>query len=217
MKLYLITAIFAFALFSCTKSMFEDAISNSGNTIESFKAEVDFDTKIQKYNLLSPMEQFTIWKEHLIKAKKYYIKANDTVKANSINQLLSTLPESIFYTTDTTSRDIFLNYTIPTWRQTAELIFSQEEIYDIVFDPTKDNIGGEGGTLTGRAAPPASTVDCFCHVGTSGFSCKKTSFGFPSGITIETGICETQGDCTYSRRGCSWLWLSSCNGSHCSF
>lgn len=64
---------------------------------------------------------------------------------------------------------------------------------------------------------PPPPPDCFCHVGNFGYSCKKWSYGFPSGITVEYGLCESGSSCGGSGAGCGLLWLESCYGGHCNF
>ena len=133
-------------------------------------------------------------------------------KVSLINDLMANLEVSLFNNNSSKS-DIFSNYFIPIWRKNAKNVFTEFELYDLAFEPSADPVGN----VTAPPELPGGIANCFCHVGESGFSCRKVSVGFPSGITITNGVCQLVGDCTYSHPGCGWFWLSSCSGNHCNF
>jgi len=184
--------------------------------ITQLRTEADPESRIQFFNLLSAQERFDLWQQHLTRARDQFVNAGITAKYLLVEKLLSNISVTLFSDKAGVELDVFLNFFAPTWKDHAQKVFTEQELYDLTFDPFAEKIGV-------RPAPPeiGTTPDpipsCFCHVGTSGYACRKISVGFPSGVTITNGICEFVGDCRYNRRGCGFLWLYSCNGSHCNF
>ena len=199
---------------SCSKKDTQNdaAVLESNNQIELLKRTADFQAGVQVYNLMPAEARYKLWNDHLFMAKNQFTSSGQNGKAVLIDQLLNNIQRDVF-AKNTKDADVFSNYFMPGWYQKAKLIFTNKELYDLLFDPAAESIG----TLV---APPDigdNLADCFCHVGTSGFSCRKTTVSFPGGVTIEEGICEQSGDCNSSNLGCGWLWLYSCNGNHCNF
>ena len=177
------------------------------------RESTDFESLIQMFNLLTASEKYELWYEHLLDAKDQFFHEQD--KVDMIDYLLSNMDSSIFIA-NSYENDVFTNYFVPIWIDSAKNFFSDLEIYDLTFDVTAEVIGEEE---TEEFMPPDDgPVNCFCHVGNTGYSCKKISIGFPSGITIQYGVCEQgHSSCNSSSLGCGFLWLQSCNGNHCSF
>jgi hypothetical protein len=200
----------------CTKSMNGDETQNeqSAMRIESVMGSGDFQSRVQMYNLLSPTERLQMWREHLVKAKNQFIGEVRPDKVSLIDELLSNLRVNVFES-GSVEGDVFLNYFIPVWDSRAKTVFDDFEMYDLTFNPSAEIIGS-------RTAPPeigetpGGTADCFCHVGMSGFSCRRITISIPPSIT--NGICErTPADCKERNLGCGWFLLSSCKGNHCQF
>ncbi|MFM7645866.1 MAG: hypothetical protein ACKO41_04040 [Sphingomonadales bacterium] len=95
-------------------------------------------------------------------------------------------------------------------------MFSEQEIYDLTSDPTKEVIGSF------RSGDRAPKNDCFCHVGQVGFSCTSSTLtvsGIPPKYEYQVtqGVCVRPRDCVGTQSGCGWFWYYSCNGSVCNF
>lgn len=196
-------------LLSCTKS--ETNISPSSvesKKIAVFKTTTDFSTQVQLFNLLSGKEKFQFWKENLANVQKLTSVKNNALKIALIQELSASISSEVFEE-GSNQNIIFKNYTSAIWVKKAAQAFSKEELYDYFFDhqQIQTNLVGEPNVL----------ADCFCHVGNSGYSCKQTSVGFPSGVTIKHGMCEQPTDCKESSSGCGLLWFESCNGGHCNY
>lgn len=216
MKLKLTTMLAVITVIAaCTKTQTRetDLQNVSGAKLANVIARADFQSRIHVFDLLSKQERYVLWHDHLVKAKEQFVNENNTTRANSISELLANLTPEVFDVSSKASA-VFSNYFMPKWVESARPAFTPAEIYDIGFDPSADIIGRTapediGGGLGG--------ANCFCHVGTSGFSCRRIEVGFPSGVSIVNGICERTGTCTGSSTGCGWLWLQSCSGDHCNF
>jgi hypothetical protein len=176
----------------------------------------DFDEDVIEYNLMTPAEKYKLWADHWEKAKEFFSGKSESTKVAMLDSMMAAISENSFDSTKT-EYSVLNGYWIPKWQNDLTSVFTDDEIYDLSFNPKTDSVG--------KAAPPDlgfdlggdGAVNCFCHVGTNGFSCKKLSVGFPN-IGYDYGTCE-QGvqACTYKRYGCSWLWMSSCNGNHCNY
>lgn len=217
MKLKLTSLLaLTFLFFACTRTeTSESAVQTvSAEKIKAQIAGAGFETRVQLFNLLSTKEKYALWQAHLLKARQQYANNGNSNAKDKIDELLANLTEEVFVK-ESQAAAVFSNYFMPVWNATAQKIFTAEELYDIGFDPSADtmglvapdDVGGGGGGL----------ASCFCHVGTSGFSCRKIEVRFPSGVTIINGICERSDDCKGASSGCGWLWLQSCYGNHCNF
>lgn len=209
------------AMVSCSKQQaFETArADNPAEQTALLKESGDFESVIQVYNLLTGPEQYKIWRDHLLKARLQFQAAYSYDKVALIDQLLANINLSLFMD-DQASQDklaVFLNYFVPVWNSSAETVFSEMELYDLVSDPTVEVIGERTAPPDMGEEPSDKSAPCFCHVGEKGYKCRKMTVGFPSGVNWVMGICEKVGDCDYSRRGCGFFWFSSCNGNHCNF
>ena len=221
MKKLLLVVLVA-ALISCSKQQaYETARADIPATPATMLRESgSLDGQVQVYNLLTAPEKYKLWWDHLMKAKLQFQTARQYDKVALVEQLLSNIRVSLFSDDPALQQEseIFMNYFVPLWNASAEQVFSEMELYDLVSDPTVEVIGE-------RTAPPdmgevpvdGGPAPCFCHVGTKGYTCKKMTVGFPSGISWVIGVCEKVGDCDPSRRGCGFLWLQSCNGNHCNY
>lgn len=180
--------------------------------IESVIASTSSDQRIQTYNLLTSEEMYILWKDHLQKAKTQFIASGKTQKVNLINDILANFTSSIF--DDSHAEEVFFNYYVPVWRNSAESVFSPVELYDICFEPNVSVIG-ELRVVMEDEPDSGPAPKCFCHAGESGFSCRRIQLGHPF---ITNGICErTNASCIEKARGCGWFWRHSCDGNHCQF
>jgi hypothetical protein len=216
MKLKLTTMLAVVMIIAaCTKTQTKEAdIQNvSGAKIANAIATADFQSRIHVFDLLSEQERYVLWRDHLVKAKEQFINEKNEAGVNSISELLANLTPEVFDVSSKASA-IFSNYFMPNWVASSRSVFTPAEMYDIGFDPSVKIIGRTAPEDIGGGPGGAN---CFCHVGTSGFSCRKIEVGFPSGVSIVNGICERTGACTGSSTGCGWLWLQSCSGDHCNF
>lgn len=202
-------------LIACTKSSRneEAAQANSTAAIKEKIAGAGFAARVQLFNMLNTQEKFNLWHAHLLQARNEYAVNGNTNALVKIDELLANLTPEVFEA-DSKASTVFSNYFMPQWNVSAQKFFSPEELYNICFDPAADimklvapdDVGGGGGQAS-----------CFCHVGASGFSCRKIQVGIPSGVTIVNGICERSGECKGAGTGCGWFWLQSCYGDHCNF
>ena len=208
-------------LASCSKGGLGDRPSTipEPDQYTVLKSTDDFQSRLQIYDLLSADEKFSLWNDHLIKARAQFVSANQIDKVSMVDELSTNMSRNIFKEgmQYSSSVDVFLNYFVPLWLRKARTVFNELEIYDLTFNPLVKVVGereapSEIGVGSGGTVP-----DCFCHVGVTGYSCRRISVGIPSGVVITNGMCEKSGDCMYFRRGCGFLWLSSCNGNHCVF
>ena len=217
MKRNLLIFVSAIFLAGCSKNEKTEDVSSQASSlrVESVVSSNDFQSRIQLFGLLTGQEKFTMWQKHLVKARAQFAASGERRKIASIDQLLNNISVSMFDSQSSGQKDVFLNYFIPVWSGSAKNIFTDEELYDLTFNPGAQIIGRFaddeiGGGLEGGPA------NCFCHVGTSGFSCRRMTIGIPP--TITNGICErTAAECDASSNGCGWLWLQSCSGNHCQF
>jgi hypothetical protein len=224
MKTIFLLPVMALALTSgCSKQAVKEetqvlARAPAHVQLNSLRTSNDFQSRIQVYNLMTADEQFRLWYDHLTLARGQFENNAQSEKVALVEQLFSNLKVELFKgDRDNAELDVFLNYFVPLWNDQASRVFTALELYDLVSDPTAEEIGVKVAPMEIGTSPGGSVPDCFCHVGTSGFSCRRISVGIPSGIVITNGICELVGNCSYSRRGCGFLWLSSCNGNHCNF
>lgn len=210
--------IFASILFfaGCSKGKIADETKSdeSAVRVKSVAATSEFQSRTQKFSLLTPAEKFQLWQGHILNAKAQFEASGERRKVASIDQLLANLTVEVFDENSTGASDVFLNYFMPIWSSSAANIFTELEVYDITSNPAAQVIGrfapeDIGGGLEGGGA------NCFCNVGTSGFSCRRITVSLPPSIT--NGICERTAAICEERRGCGWFWLNMCNGNHCQF
>lgn len=211
----LAAVIIMFAACSKTETMQNGLSPASDAKVGSVISTSDFQSRVQLFNLLTTKERFSLWHDHLVKAKKQFTNEGSPAKAASVEELLANLTEDVFDINSEASA-VFSNYFIPRWNETAKAAFTPKELYDIGFNPGAAVIGrfadGEIGSI------PDGGASCFCHVGTTGYSCRRITVSFPAGVTITNGICErNSAECTGSSTGCGLLWLQSCYGNHCQF
>lgn len=200
---------------ACTKSNNpDDGLSDASATrISSVLNDGDFSSRIQKYGMLLPAERHQLWKDHWLKAKAQFTAAGETAKVSLVDRLLNDLKLSVFEDIGGSTADVYFTYTMPVWQQDARQVMSDQEIYDLGFNPSAEVIGRAVPSVEESGGP-----QCFCHVGMSGFTCRRVQVGFPSGITVTNGICErTAAYCEGSSLGCGWVWFQSCYGNHCNF
>lgn len=215
-KLVIMAAVIAIAGCSKKDTATPAASPSVDDQIEKVRSARDFQSGVQMYNLLSKDARFKMWNDHLVKARQQFLSAGQKSKVVLVDDALANLASNVF-AEQSRDAEIFSNYFIPTWSAKAKKVFTDKEIYDLVFDPAADPIGtlvappDIGG---GDQTPPS----CFCHAGESGFSCRKITVNFPTGVTIVNGICENSSVvCNPSSTGCGWFWIYSCNGNHCNF
>ncbi len=214
-KLLIFASILFFA--GCSKSKITDKTKSDESAIrvKSVAATSEFQSRTQKFSLLTPAEKFQLWQGHILNAKAQFLESDERRKVASIDQLLANLTVEVFDESSTGTSDIFLNYFMPVWSSSAANIFTEQEIYDITFNPAAQVIGRFAPEDIGGGLPGGGP-NCFCHIGASGFSCRRLTISIPPSIT--NGICErTAADCEGSSRGCGWVWLQSCYGNHCQF
>lgn len=192
----------------------DDGLSDlSDNSISSVLNDADFSSRVQKYSLLLPSEKYKLWRDYWLRAKAQFTASRETAKVNLVDRLLSGISASVFDDISNTESDVYFNYTMPIWQQDARLVMTDQEIYDLGFNPSAEVVGKAVPSVEDESGPK-----CFCHVGMSGFTCRRVQFGFPSGVTITNGICErTAAYCEGSNWGCGWVWAQSCYGNHCNF
>lgn len=202
---------------ACTKPQTEmhEPEMVSSEKIESLISTVDFQSRIQMFNLLTKKEKHRMWRDHLVKARTQFLNEGHPAKVAKVDELITNLALDVFDNTTSTSA-VFTNYFMPRWQASLNADFTPKEMYDLGFNPGVDVLGRVAPEEIGTGG--GTGVNCFCHVGTSGFSCRRITVDFPLSISIVNGICE-QGSspCVNNRYGCGWFWLSSCNGNHCNF
>jgi hypothetical protein len=208
-------AIIMFAACTKTQTANEELNNVSNEKIEALISTVDFQSRIQLFNLLTKKEKYKLWRDHMVKAKNQFLNENSPAKAAKVDEILTNLTVDVFENSSNAAA-VFSNYFIPRWQATMNVDFTPKEMYDLGFNP--------GVEVLGRVAPEeigtggGGGANCFCHAGASGFSCRRITVEIPMGISIVNGICEQSAiQCVYSRYGCGWFWLSSCNGNHCNF
>jgi hypothetical protein len=210
--------ILFFLLIGCSKNVNynNEALTNS-ESIRKINSFDNLSAKKQVYSLLTSEVKFDLWVEHIDRLMAGSMIAQNNQKKELIKELRSFITKEIFEN-NSKEKEVVLSYYAPKWLAKAEKVFTGKEVYEIVYDnvffaPVKINANSKGNLL---AAVPSEEVDCFCHVGNSGYSCKKLVITLPPEVTY--GICE-QGSlpCKNSSNGCGFLFLESCNGNHCNF
>jgi hypothetical protein len=209
-------------LLSCSKQSF-DVASGTSNQIQQTKElsvfiqlakNSDFGSLVNMYNLLDSKSKYFFWSNHFLTASA---NTNTLQKKAKIDELRTFLTPELF---NESSRQaaIFTNYLIPAWAEKAKAIFSETELFQLLYENNQIKANLRKSANQAGNDEQKVEADCFCHAGTSGYSCQKVTVGFPSGITIENGICEqSQISCNSSSEGCGFLWLQSCSGNHCQF
>ncbi len=226
-KIFLIAAMIF--VNSCKKDDVASVKDNSAylKKLELFKQELNPVVRKQMYTLFNPDEKLTFWKDHFLIAVNLPQFNTDERKVTLINLLKSSLTREAF-NGNSEARNIALSYTIPAWQQKASGIFSQEELVDLLLynfqepaEPPSDLQKRKLSFInTNDDTEPVDAVGCYCHVGNTGYTCKKTviTVGIPTSVSISYGICEQASiACTPGSWGCGFLWFESCNGSHCNY
>lgn len=198
-----------------------DAHSNSNQyqaKLNALQSEKNEGSKKVIYSLFSSTEKLKFWQDHFIIASKLATVKSDAQKMSLISELSSYLTNNVFED-NSDEQNIFLAYNLPTWLKKAESIFHKTELSDLLLSNFQESNPQIDNTIKTKVDyMPEDPVDCFCHVGNTGYSCKQLQVGFPSGVTQVYGMCE-EGNrvCKTSNRGCGFLWLEKCNGSHCNY
>lgn len=228
-KTFVIAAVIFFS--GCKKNDVASIKDSTGylKKLELFKQEPDPVVRKQMYALFNPDEKLTFWQDHFSIAVNLPQFNTDERKVTLINQLRSTLTREAF-NGNSEARNIALAYTIPAWQQTASGIFSREQMVDLLLynfqEPTEPPSEPQQRKLSFVNAndddnsEPTEAAGCYCHVGNTGYSCKKTviTFGIPTSVSFSYGICEQASiACRTGSSGCGFLWFESCNGSHCNY
>ena len=219
----LILFILLFANTFCNKVGLNLQTVNTRNyEILLSRVKNESNSQLQKlyYATFTNEEKLKFWKDHFLIAisKKNYISNPD--KIDLITELNNNLKKEIF-DLNSDARNIFLTYIIPTWLKKSENIFSKEEVSELLlynYQVNSIEVLQDSGKIKNNALPDEPSVDCFCHVGNTGYTCKQLSMGFPSGVSIKYGVCEEASNkCKTTTFGCGILWAESCTGSHCNF
>lgn len=190
--------------------------------IRSFISANDISLKRQLFQLLSPGERWMIWTKHLDAFMEKFSHVEEA-KRQKIGELSRMLSPKVFED-NSREKDVFINYSFPKWMHHAKERMTTTELILLAYhDPSI--FLGQGAKYAREPVPATksktaeggSVPDCFCHVGTHGFSCTKFVYG-TSGVNATHGICE-QGSarCNYSSWGCGPLWALSCDGNTCNW
>ena len=213
-------------LTGCSKN--HDSKSETENAyrlkVVKFQNQEDPGLKKMLYRLFSSEEKLMFWKEHIsISLQKESYKTNPKAIA-LIHELENMLSKEMFED-GSSANSISSAYFKPIWLKNAETVFTSKQIGELVYSNflDKQNIIKSNTTIARNAQTVIvktpnfeKLVNCFCEVGETGFSCKKTEIGFPSGVTVTIGICERANPCE-EHSGCGWFWAYDCNGGHCNF
>lgn len=217
--------IIAITLMNCTKKMETQIIDHSGFELKILKYQNEANPGIKKiiYRLFTETEKVKFWKMHFKLALQKQSYTSNQSAVNLIHDLDNMINEEMFIDG---SKANYLSkaYYMPLWLKKAESVLNKNQIGELVYTNYLDEVKPEiihpeqikkQNTMLGSG--PEVVADCFCHVGETGFSCKRTDIGFPSGVTVKIGICEQAYACNSANSGCGWFWLSSCDGGHCNF
>jgi len=198
MKFALLTSILMlFAFTQCEKETNVDLTSNNNSVNlklinEVIKLSSPSDQRLA-YNLLSPAEKTTLWKQKFTELIK-----SDTLtdeQRNHIEKLNLFINSSTFEDSNKDSK----SYTsfAKNWCIEALNYFTKEEIVKIAFNVnsnnSKNNIAKSASVSPSYVDPGVKTCNC-CS--TSAWSC---------------GSCSTSIDCT-EIKDCGFLWNSTCDG-----
>lgn len=212
MKTTAFPLILFLAFAACSKQT-EVVTESTALQVEKVRMAPDYDAARQMFRQLQPAAAAFLWVKHVNEYKNLNSIRKNPDKQAAIDALLTHIRAGIFVR-NSKEAVIFLNYTFPAWLSLHGKRLSQRELYDLCFDPLQLSSMEAGQEYE---LEDAANAPCFCHIGNSGYSCKKLSIGIPSGVTVEYGICESGSDCAFKTIGCGVFWLESCNGSHCSF
>ncbi|MBK8141671.1 MAG: bacteriocin fulvocin C-related protein [Chitinophagaceae bacterium] len=218
-------------LISCQKSKDHNNSRKENKTNETenpiFTETEDLDRfygseKIEAYNAMSDSAKYLYWKNRL----KEYIDSNyfncDNTQLTALTELIDTLSFEVY--TDSSTRAAFvLNY-LEDWLTDNEALLDDHQVRfgDLLSDPESsidDQPQGKYAPFDIGGGEIEGTPKCICSLGSS-YTCRKVSVGFPSGVTVTYGVCESSAQhntCNTSNYGCGFLGLWSCNGNHCQF
>jgi hypothetical protein len=204
MKNLLLITILTVLFTSCNKDY--NILSNDSNNlrIEKYNFTKNIEAKKLIYSELKSDEKYKIWINHFDEKITYY--KNNSKKTKLIVKLKSLLVKNIFINNSKESR-IFKSYSWPIWLNEAKNLLSDKEIYELAYETNSTEI---------IDVIDNQPVDCFCHVGNQGYSCKTYTVGFPT-VVVNIGICVAGASCNGKSNGCGLLFLESCNGANCSF
>lgn len=199
MKKYLIVLLLT-CLVACQKSKteFEETISENKIT-EVFKIESK-EARKNAYLLLNSSEKNFIWKTHFEKLLKQNLSVD---KKNIIAELKNTLKPQLF--ANNANAPKFVESEIFTLlKYKIEQLFTEEEIINYFINPTKypgvQLIKIVKDNIANRVLGGNGWRECTCHEG----NVHGCGLGFECFMT-----CKNE---TYTRFGCGWLFLESCNG-----
>lgn len=202
MRIIFILVSLTIIIFSCNKENVIEFNNYQNLQFEKYNATSNFEIKKLIYSQLDPEDRYKIWINHFDNV----IKLNPPPKSTIILKLRSLINMGMFRE-NSEERLIFLNYEYPIWIKEAKAILTDQEIYNLVYEATNTATVADGGN---------QPVECFCHVGNNGFSCKTYTIGFPT-MEMNIGLCVAGATCTGSKYGCGVLFLESCNGANCAF
>lgn len=212
-------------LLSCTKKIETITPKQSEFEMKLLKFQNEDNPGVKKiiYRLFTAQDKVKFWKTHFNLALQNQPYLRSEIAKDLIQELNKMINPEMFID-GTNSNSLSKAYYMPVWLKKAELVLTKNQINELVFsnflDIQKPTTIGQDQIkkqVTKLGDGPEIVADCFCHVGETGFSCKKTTIGFPSGVTVTIGICEQAYACNSSSSGCGWFWLSTCDGGHCNF
>lgn len=137
----------------------------------------------------------------------------------AVDEIRQKIQPSI-YDSASTDQVVFNALVIPEWLKKHENTMGRaliEEIFYFLEGPDEKQVLNRNGRKKMAVAKyyDESAPPCICNLRSS-YTCRKQSFGFPSGITIEHGICTYNGQvCDRDKYGCGFMGLWSCNGNDC--
>jgi len=203
-KNLLLLTILTILVTSCNKdyNFMPNNLNNS--RIEKYYSTKNIEAQKLIYSELNSFEKYKIWIYHFDEKIRQF--SNNSKKRSIIAKLKSLMVHSIFIQNSKESR-IFKSYSWPIWVKEAQNVLSNKEIYELVYETNSSEV---------IDVIDNQPVECFCHVGNQGYSCKTYTIGFPT-IEVHIGLCVAGGSCNGSTKGCGLLFLESCNGANCAF
>ena len=208
-KLLFLLCISFIMIYGCSKENTESGKLPDAKTValNALQNATSTDARTQIYLGMSAAERYALWKDHFSVWKDSPVLKNNPAKLQLVQELENSLNVEIF-ADSSEAQTVFLNYTFQNWLYFASQLFTDDELFEL--------------TMQNIVVPVQSNIvdnlpDCFCHVGNTGYKCKKVSVGFPLVFQVDYGMCELATPCDASRLGCGAFWLESCNGAHCNF
>lgn len=224
-KYFIYAIIIASTLMNCSKKVETQTSEQTDFEIKLFKYQNEDNPGVRKiiYRLFTETEKVKFWKTHFKLALQKESYASNEAAVSLIHDLDNMIKPEMFID-GSNANYISKAYFMPLWLKKAETVLDKNQIGELVYANFLDEIKPVTvkpeqikKQITMLGSGPEIVADCFCHVGETGFSCKRTDIGFPSGVTVKIGICEQAYACNSSNSGCGWFWLSSCDGGHCNF